>query len=74
MQQERSEQEGDERRVEMFIRGGDRRFTLEYHYLGDPETRKSEFVCMTILDAINLTLESENWRPIVFDTFTEEEE
>lgn len=55
------------------IRCGGRRFKLEYHYLGDPETRKSEFVCMTILDAINLTLESENWRPIVFDEFIEED-
>ena len=44
------------------------RYTLEYHYLGDSETRKSEFVCMTMLDAINRTFESENWRPIVFDT------
>ena len=58
----------------MLIRCGDRRFTLEYHYLGDPETRKSEFVCMTMLDAVNLTLESENWRPIVFDKFIEEDE
>ena len=49
--------------------GRENRYTLEYHYLGDHETRKSELVCMTILDAINLTLESENWRPIVFDTF-----
>ena len=57
----------------MFIRGGDHKFTLGYHYLGDPENRKSEFVCMTILDAINRTLASENWRPIVFDTFIEED-
>ena len=56
------------------IRCGDRRFTLEYHYLGNPEIRKSEYVCMTILDAINLTLEKENWEPIVFDTFIEEDE
>ena len=26
------------------------------------------FVCMTMLDAVNKTLESENWNPIVFDT------
>ena len=56
---------------EKLIDGREKRYTLEYHYLGDHETRKSEFVCMTMLDAINLTLESENWRPIVFDTFTE---
>lgn len=49
-----------------------KRYTLEYHYLGDSETRKSEFVCMTMLDAINLTLERENWRPIVFDTMVED--
>ena len=54
------------------IDGRESRYTLEYHYLGDSETRKSEFVCMTILDAINLTLEKENWRPIVFDAFIEE--
>lgn len=57
----------------MLIRCGDRRFTLEYHYLGNSETRKSEFACMTMLDAINLTLECENWRPIVFDKFIEED-
>ena len=51
------------------IDGRESRYTLEYHYLGEPKTCKSEFVCMTMLDAINLTLESENWRPIVFDTF-----
>ena len=50
------------------INGRDKRYTLEYHYLGDSETHKSEFVCMTMLDAINRTFESENWRPIVFDT------
>lgn len=50
----------------------EKRYTLEYHYLGDSETHKSEFVCMTMLDAINRTLESENWRPIVFDTFIED--
>ena len=55
------------------IGGREKRYTLEYHYLGDHETRKSEFVCMTMLDAINKTLESENWSPIVFDTFKEED-
>ena len=55
------------------IDGREKRYTLEYHYLGDHETRKSEFVCMTMLDAVNKTLESENWSPIVFDTFTEED-
>ena len=50
------------------IDGRENRYTLEYHYLGDPEIRKSEFVCMTMLDAINRTFESENCRPIVFDT------
>ena len=55
------------------IDGRDKRYTLEYHCLGDSEIRKSEFVCMTMLDAINKTLESENWSPIVFDTFTEED-
>lgn len=54
------------------IRCGDRRFKLEYHYLGDSEIRKSEYVCRTMLDAINLTLEREDWRPIVFDAFIEE--
>lgn len=54
------------------IGGREKRYTLEYRYLGEPKTRKSEFVCMTILDAINLTLESENWSPIVFDAFIEE--
>lgn len=54
------------------IDGREKRYTLEYHCLGDSEIRKSEFVCMTMLDAINKTLESENWSPIVFDTFTEE--
>ena len=51
------------------IDGREKRYTLEYHCLGDSEIRKSEFVCMTMLDAINLTLERENWNPIVFDTF-----
>ena len=55
------------------IDGREKRYTLEYHCLGDSEIRKSEFVCMTMLDAINKTLESENWSPIVFDTFTEED-
>ena len=50
------------------IDGREKRYTLEYHCLGDSEIRKSEFVCMTMLDAINKTLERENWRPIVFDT------
>ena len=54
------------------IDGREKRYILKYHYLGDSEIRKSEFVCMTMLDAINKTLESENWSPIVFDTFTEE--
>ena len=54
------------------IDGRKKIYTLEYHCLGDSEIRKSEFVCMTMLDAINKTLESENWSPIVFDTFTEE--
>ena len=58
---------------EKLIDGREKRYTLKYHYLGDPEIRKSEFVCMTIFDAINKTLESENWSPIVFDTFTEED-
>ena len=51
------------------IDGREKIYTLEYHCLGDSEIRKSEFVCMTMLDAINKTLESENWSPIVFDTF-----
>ena len=51
------------------IDGREKRYILKYHCLGDSEIRKSEFVCMTMLDAINRTLESENWRPIVFDTF-----
>ena len=55
------------------IDGHEKRYILKYHYLGDSEIRKSEFVCMTMLDAINKTLESENWSPIVFDTFTEED-
>lgn len=50
------------------IGGREKRYILKYHYLGDSETRKSEFVCMTMLDAINLTFERENWRSIVFDT------
>lgn len=50
------------------IDGREKRYTLEYHCLGDSEIRKSEFVCMTMLDAINRTFESENWNPIVFDT------
>ena len=50
------------------IDGREKRYILKYHYLGDSETRKSEFVCMTMLDAINRTLESENRNPIVFDT------
>lgn len=54
------------------IDGREKRYTLEYHYLGDSEIRKSEFVCMTMLDAINKTLERENWSPIVFDAFIEE--
>ena len=54
------------------IDGREKRYTFEYRCLGDSEIRKSEFVCMTMLDAINKTLESENWSPIVFDTFTEE--
>ena len=54
------------------IDGREKRYTLEYHCLGDSEIRKSEFACMTMLDAINKTLERENWSPIVFDTFTEE--
>ena len=59
--------------IGVMIDGREKRYTLEYHYLGDHETRKSEFVCMTMLDAINLTLESENCRPIVFDTIIVEE-
>ena len=55
------------------IDGREKRYILKYHYLGDSEIRKSEFVCRTMLDAINKTLESENWSPIVFDTFTEED-
>ena len=55
------------------IDGREKRYTLEYHCLGDSEIRKSEFVCMTMLDAINKTFESENWRPIVFDTIIVEE-
>lgn len=55
------------------IDGRESRYTLKYHCLGDNETRKSEFVCMTMLDAINRTLESENRRPIVFDTIIVEE-
>ena len=54
------------------IDGREKRYILKYHYLGGSKIRKSEFVCMTMLDAINRTLESENWSPIVFDTFTEE--
>ena len=54
------------------IDGREKIYTLEHHCLGDSETRKSSFVCMTMLDAINLTLERENWRPIVFDTFIED--
>lgn len=50
-------------------RESEKRYILEYHYLGEPKIFKSEFVCRTMLNAINLTLESENWRPIVFDTF-----
>lgn len=50
------------------IDGREKRYTLKYHCLGDSEIRKSEFVCMTMLDAINRTFESENWNPIVFDT------
>lgn len=53
------------------IDGREKRYTLEYHYLGDSEIRKSEFVCMTMLDAINKALERENWSPIVFDAFME---
>ena len=53
---------------EKLIDGREKRYTLEYHCLGDSEIRKSEFVCMTMLDAINRTFESENWNPIVFDT------
>ena len=53
---------------EKLIDGREKRYTLEYHCLGNSEIRKSEFVCMTILDAINRTFESENWNPIVFDT------
>lgn len=56
------------------IRCSKYRFTLEYHYLGNLVIRKSEFICMTLLDAINQTLNRENWRPIVFDAFIEEEQ
>ena len=56
------------------IDGREKRYTLEYHYLGDSEIRKSEFVCMTMLDAINKTLEREDWEPIVFDTFMVEDD
>ena len=59
--------------IDWLFDGRTKRYTLEYHCLGNSEIRKSEFVCMTMLDAINKTLESENWSPIVFDTFTEED-
>ena len=55
------------------ICGREKRYILEYHYLGEPKTFKSEFVCMTMLDAINRTFESENWNAIVFDTIIVEE-
>ena len=58
---------------EKLIDGRESRYILKYHYLGNPQIRKSEFVCMTMLDAINRTFESENWNPIVFDTIIVEE-
>lgn len=57
-----------------FFSGFESRFILTYHYLGDSSnTRKTEFVCRTMLDAVNRTLDYENWRPIVFDTFEQKE-
>ena len=54
------------------IDGREKRWSVEYHGRGGSEIGKSECVCMTMLDASDKTLESENWGPIVFDTFKEE--
>lgn len=50
-----------------------RRYTLTYHYLGDSsKTYTTIQFCMTLIDAINLTMSDVNWQPILFDSYIEE--
>lgn len=46
------------------------KYTLTYHLLGHSDTKVTTEVCVSIVDAINLTMSKENHNPILFDYIT----
>ena len=53
---------------------GQKKFELTYHYAGGSSTHRAIQIGNSLIDAVNLTLDDENWRAIVFDSWIEEEE